>query len=305
MRQDDYPSRVAREPALLERRDPVIHGSRPGPLDHGALAGYDRRGFLVQDGLFAPAEVEVLLAERNRLLADVQGDDDSLIREPGSRAVRSIFRIHQRSAVFSRLARDARLVAVAAQILGDDVYVHQSRLNYKPGFRGREFYWHSDFETWHVEDGMPRMRALSVSISLSDNTAVNGPLLLIPGSHRHYVACMGQAPEDHFRSSLRRQEYGVPDDGSLERLAEAGGIFAAEGRAGGAVFFDCNTMHGSNGNITPSPRSNVFIVYNAVSNRLEAPFGPHKARPDFLAERHEVPPLEPAEGVIEPGRQVA
>src|SRR3546814_10756649 len=44
-----------------------------------------------------------------------------------------------------------------------------SRLNYKPGFKGKEFYWHSDFETWHVEDGMPQMRALSMSILLAEN----------------------------------------------------------------------------------------------------------------------------------------
>src|SRR3546814_3200003 len=57
-----------------------------------------------------------------------------------------------------RLAADERLAGVARFLLDDTVYIHQSRLNYKPGFQGKEFYWHSDFETWHVEDGMPRMR---------------------------------------------------------------------------------------------------------------------------------------------------
>src|SRR3546814_19786785 len=87
----------------------------------------------------------------------------------------------------------------------------QSRLNYKPGFVGKEFYWHSDFETWHVEDGMPQMRALSMSILLAPNTVLNGPLMIIPGSHRKYLTCVGETPEDHYRSSLKKQEYGVPD----------------------------------------------------------------------------------------------
>jgi len=174
--------------------------------------------------------------------------------------------------------------------------VHQSRLNYKPGFRGKEFYWHSDFETWHVEDGMPRMRALSVSISLTDNTPLNGPLMLIPGSHHHYVRCVGETPEEHFRRSLRKQEYGVPDDALLCKLYEKSGAEAVTGPAGTTVFFDCNTMHGSNGNITPLPRSNVFIVYNSVSNALEAPFGPAKPRPSFLAEREHLAPIEAVEG---------
>lgn len=44
-------------------------------------------------------------------------------------------------------------------------------------------------------------------------------------------------------------------------------------------------MHGSNSNITPWPRVNAFIVYNAVSNRLVEPFGAPAPRPEFLAAR--------------------
>jgi ectoine hydroxylase len=189
------------------------------------------------------------------------------------------------SPVFERLAQDARLVDVAQYLLGDEVYLYQTRLNYKPGFFGKEFYWHSDFETWHMEDGMPRMRALSVSISLTDNTDVNGPLMLIPGSHLHYVSCSGRTPNDHYKKSLRKQEYGVPDPVSLRKLIDNGGIESVQGPTGTVVFFDCNTMHGSNSNITPFPRTNAFFVYNSVNNRVEAPFGTSKPRPGFLAER--------------------
>src|SRR3546814_18361378 len=87
----------------------------------------------------------------------------------------------------------------------DLVYIHQSRLNYKPGFKGKEFYWHSDFETWHVEDGMPRMRALSMSVLLAENTTHNGPLMLIPGSHQTYLTCVGETPDAHYLSSLKRR----------------------------------------------------------------------------------------------------
>jgi ectoine hydroxylase len=184
-----------------------------------------------------------------------------------------------------RLAADERLAGVARFLLGDDVYVHQSRLNYKPGFQGKEFYWHSDFETWHVEDGMPRMRALSMSILLARNTPNNGPLMLIPGSHRKFVTCVGETPENHYLSSLKKQEYGVPDEVSLTELAHAHGIVAPVGEPGSVIVFDCNVMHGSNGNITPFPRANAFIVYNAVSNRLEDPFGAPEPRPTFIADR--------------------
>ena len=183
-----------------------------------------------------------------------------------------------------RLA-DARLADVARFLLNDEVYLHQSRLNYKPGFQGKEFYWHSDFETWHVEDGMPRMRALSMSVLLADNTPHNGPLMLIPGSHRSFLTCVGETPDDHYKMSLKKQEYGVPDEDSLADLAHKHGIVAPTGKPGTVILFDCNLMHGSNGNITPFPRANAFMVYNAMSNQLAAPFGPATPRPSFIAAR--------------------
>ena len=71
---------------------------------------------------------------------------------------------------------------------------------------------------------------------------------------------------------------------------------APTGKPGTVVIFDCNTMHGSNGNITPFPRANAFFVYNAVSNRLQAPFGVKKPRPAFIAARGEPKPLVPQRG---------
>ncbi len=144
-------------------------------------------------------------------------DPETIITEPGSQEIRSIFEIHAQSAVISRLAADERLADVARFLLDDEVYIHQSRLNYKPGFQGKEFYWHSDFETWHVEDGMPRMRALSMSVLLAENTPDNGPLMLMPGSHRVFLTCVGETPEDHYRMSLKKQEYGVPDAAKPDR----------------------------------------------------------------------------------------
>jgi ectoine hydroxylase len=169
-------------------------------------------------------------------------------------------------------------------------------VNLKPGFTGKDFYWHSDFETWHVEDGMPRMRALSVSLALTENVAVNGPLMLMPGSHRSYVACVGATPADHYKQSLKKQEYGTPDPDSLTRLAEAGGIEAPIGPPGTAVFFDCNTMHGSNSNISPFPRRNVFFVYNSVENTLTTPYSGLAPRPEHIATRETVEPLDALPG---------
>jgi ectoine hydroxylase len=99
------------------------------------------------------------------------------------------------------------------------------------------------------------------------------------------VSCVGETPDNHYKESLRRQEYGVPDQASLTKLVQDGGIEMPVGKAGSVLLFDCNLMHGSSGNISPFPRSNAFYVFNSIDNRLEEPFSAGKPRPDFIAAR--------------------
>ena len=288
---DAYPTRKAAEAALLYRQDPVVYGApEDGPIDGATLDSFEADGFLTVDQLIAPEEVEDYRAELRRLSADPQVlADERTVTERGSDEVRSIFEIHKISEVFASLVRDPRVVGRARQLLGSEVYVHQSRVNYKPGFSGKEFYWHSDFETWHAEDGMPRMRAVSISIALTENFVHNGGLMIMPGSHKTFVACVGETPDDHYKESLCAQEIGTPDPSSLSILAEKHGIELFTGAAGSATMFDCNCMHGSNGNITPFPRSNVFIVFNSVENTCVEPFSAPAPRPEFIGARDFTP----------------
>ncbi len=287
---DLYQSRSDNESAIILRQDPVVY---PGPyakaefaLSEHQLRSYRKNGFIQMRGLLAETEAADLLQEANRLAVESGREQrPEAVLEPESRAVRSVFRAHGLSRVFGRLMRDGRLLDVARQILGSDVYIHQSRINLKPGFAGKEFYWHSDFETWHIEDGMPRMRAVSCVVQLTENNEFNGPLLLVPGSHMHYISCVGKTPRDHYKKSLRRQEYGVPDPTSLEFLVGRGGLQSTKGPAGSVIFFDCNTMHGSNSNISPFPRANLFCVYNSVENRLTGPRQGLRPRPEYIASR--------------------
>ena len=281
---DDYPTRKAPEPSLLYRRDPVAWPGRDkGPFEPDELNGYEQRGYTQVRSLVTPEEVETYMAELRRLGEDPKlRADERVVVEPTSDEVRSVFEVHKISEVFSDLVNDPRLVDRARQILGTDVYVHQSRVNYKPGFGGGSFYWHSDFETWHAEDGMPRMRAVSFSVALTDNYTHNGALMIMPGSHKTFVSCVGETPDNHYKASLKSQHVGTPDQGSLSMLAERHGIDVLTGSAGDVTVFDSNCMHGSGGNITPFPRSNVFIVFNSVENTCTKPFSAGAARPEFL-----------------------
>lgn len=284
-------------PGICARQEPVIHdplAASQGPLTRSELESFDKDGFLFLPQLFVPSEVDMLYQEMQAIRARFSGSGrPEIIAERDSSEVRSVFDIHRIDPLLARLTRYPRLLNVARQILGGDVYIHQSRINYKPGLVGREFYWHSDFETWHMEDGMPSMRAISCAISLTENTPYNGALMLIPGSHRFFVSCAGETPPDHYQQSLKKQEYGIPDRASLEFLVAQGGITMPVGPAGSVIFFDCNTMHGSNSNISPAPRSNIFMVYNRMDNQLQAPRCGLPARPEYIAARTDIQALSP------------
>lgn len=290
-RTDLYPSRTATE-VTIPRKDPVVWSPQdaPGPITRSDLQSYDSNGFLAVEELITPEEVGVYRAELDRLVADplIRADERAIV-EPKSEKVRSVFEIHKISEVFAGLVRDERLLGRARQILGSDVYVHQSRINVKPGFGASGFYWHSDFETWHAEDGLPRMRAVSVSIALTENYDTNGGLMIMPGSHRTYVGCNGVTPKDNYKRSLQMQDAGIPSDEVLTEFADRHGIKLFTGKAGSATWFDCNAMHGSGDNITPYPRSNVFIVFNSVDNAAEEPFAAPVRRPEFIGARDFTP----------------
>ncbi|MEW1599874.1 ectoine hydroxylase [Streptomyces sp. NPDC093808] len=288
---DLYPTRGPAE-AMLPRRDPVVWSpsDTPGPLGRAGLRDFEHTGFTTVDALLDPDEVALYRAELDRLIRDpaVRADERAFI-EPASQDIRSVFEVHRISEVFASLVRDERVVGAARQILGSDVYVHQSRINVKPGFGASGFYWHSDFETWHAEDGLPRMRAVSVSIALTDNHVTNGSLMIIPGSHKTFLGCAGETPKDNYKMSLRKQEAGTPSNEAITALSEPNGIRLITGRAGSATWFDCNCMHGSGDNITPYPRSNVFLVFNSVENTAVEPFAAPARRPAFVGARDFAP----------------
>jgi ectoine hydroxylase len=292
-RQDRYPTRVSASPQLLERTDPVAWGTaEDGPLDAAQVEAFDRDGVLLLEDVFAEDEIAGFRGRLDELAADpTVRADERTITELETQDVRSIFEVHRTDDLFAELSADPRVADVARQLLASEVYIHQSRINVKPGFAGEGFWWHSDFETWHAEDGMPRMRCLSASITLTDNHPCNGPLMVVPGSQRCFVTTVGETPEDHYKASLQKQEIGVPDHDSLRELVDRHGeIRQLTGKAGSVVLFDCNLMHGSASNISPFPRSNVFLVFNSVENAVEQPFAASSRRPEFIAAR-EVTPL--------------
>ncbi|MFI1973255.1 ectoine hydroxylase [Streptomyces cinnamoneus] len=290
---DPYPTRYVTESVPVDRSHPVVWGAPgDGPLDAERLAAYDRDGFLALDSLLTADQVGACQEEIGRFARDESlRTDERLVMEPESDGIRSVFEVHELSEVFAAVIRSEPLAGLARQVLGSEVYVHQSRVNYKAAFGGSRFGWHSDFETWHSEDGMPAPRALSLSVALTENLPFNGPLMIIPGSHRTFVPSVGRTPENYHKLSLLGKDLpaGSADRAGVTALAERHGIRQFTGAPGSAVMFDCNCLHASSGNASPFPRSNLFVVYNSVRNPLGSPYAAPRPRPRYLANRLIVP----------------
>lgn len=288
---DIYASRFGAQEQILPRLDPILYDSTPTDPDHALsdeqLDFYEQNGYLVIPDVFTGL-LPHINQEIERLKSELEGHE-ALYTEPGNDSLRTLFKPHAWSEFISQITRDPRILAPVQQLLGSAVEVMQSRVNVKPAFHGKSFPWHSDFETWHVEDGMPNMRALTAWIMLTDNTSYNGPLYVIPGSHKKYISCAGVTGQENYRSSLKHQTLGVPQPETMEKVLEDHPIDVIQGKAGSLVIHECNLLHGSPDNISADPRRILMFVYNSVRNQLQKPAGDLQPRPDYLCDRDAKP----------------
>jgi ectoine hydroxylase len=284
--QDHYPTRGSSE-KIFKRADPVFYGANTHATHafcSKERAYYERNGFVVLESFFSDKEVERFKEALETLRCDEKlAKREEYITEPKNNELRSIFSQHLFHPVFEALSKDRRILDKVEQILGSKAYIHHSRINIKPAYEGQSFPWHSDFETWHAEDGIPACRCVTAWVMLTDNTPFNGPLYLIPQSHKSFVGCAGATPEGHYKESLKHQRYGVPSLEAIKMLTQNNDLVAALGKAGTLVFHDGNIMHGSSDNISPYDRTNAFFVYNSVENLPVAPFAAPEKRAPFLS----------------------
>ncbi|WP_175772348.1 phytanoyl-CoA dioxygenase family protein [Paraburkholderia phenazinium] len=227
---------------------------------------FEDNGFLLVPDVFSLDEV---IALRDESTAIFQHHRPEIWREKNGEP-RTAFGCHEYNEVFRALTLDSRLVEPVEQIIGEQLYIHQFKVNPKVAFEGDTFPWHQDFVTWHEDDGMPEARAMNAAIFLDDVHASNGALMFVPGSHKEGMI---YAEDVNGRRWLERED--------VVRLIRSGDDIAiAEGRAGSVLLFHGDVVHGSAGNITPLPRRILYVTYSALSNHLRRP-----TRPPYIAHR--------------------
>ena len=283
---DLYPSRGLKE-KIIKRVDKTVYSKEKigkYSLEQKELEAYEQDGFIIIPEVFSEKEIKKFAKELKVLEANEKlRKKEEFISEPDSNKIRTIFNQHLFSKIYKKLSRDPRILNKVMQILGSDVYIHHGRINVKRAYRGKSFPWHSDFETWHSEDGLANCRCLSAWLMLTDNTQFNGPLYLIKQSHKKFVSCEGITPKDNYKKSLKKQEYGVPSINAIKKLSKNDKLVSAIGKAGTLVLHDGNILHGSSDNISPDDRTNIFFVYNSVKNTPLKPFASKSPRAPFLS----------------------
>ncbi len=140
---DLYPSRISNQPEIIPRKDPVIYSDwTPESSLSQEQSNFLRtkRLLIHRTVFFTETEIKRFQEEARRLQISARTNKtDVIIREPESDEVRSVFAIHHINAVFKELSRHPRLHAIVEYILGSQPYIHQSRINFKPGLPVKNF----------------------------------------------------------------------------------------------------------------------------------------------------------------------
>ncbi len=243
-------------------------------LDH-----FRNEGYLFLPEVFTAAEADLLHAAAEEVFALERPE----VWRESSGVARTAFAAHEYHETFRRLARHPRLIGPVMQILEGPVYMHQFKVNAKAAFNGEVWQWHQDFGTWHRDDEMPEPRAMNIAVFIDDVTAANGPLLMIPRSHRH-----GVVNAAHDRETTSYPLWTLSED-KVRELAREGGCVAPTGPRGSVLLFSSLMVHASPPNISPLSRNIVYLSLCHVENHIR-----RFQRPAWVAHR-DFTPIRPLE----------
>ena len=242
----------------------------PAPLTEQQLEEFDQAGYLFFPSAFSPEETHVL---KQAALDVYQMQREEVWRE-SSGVARTAFAAHTYNDAFRRLGAHPRLINPVMQLLDGPVYMHQYKVNAKAAFDGDVWQWHQDYGTWARDDLMPEPRAMNIAVFLDDVTAANGPLIFLPGSHKHGVVAAGH--------DLETTSYTLwtLDRDTVTGLYQQGGCVAPTGEAGSMLVFSSLLVHASPPNISPMDRTIVYLSLCHVDNHIR-----QFKRPEWVAHR--------------------
>ncbi|MFD0400242.1 phytanoyl-CoA dioxygenase family protein [Kitasatospora sp. NPDC127121] len=244
-------------------------------LSEEQITRYHEDGFLLVESVLDDREVERLRAAFQR---DCRVHGPQVIREESRDEVRAVYASHHRQPEYAGLIRDPRMLAPVRQLLTDDVYVYQLKINAKPAFGGEKWSWHQDYVAWRLADRLPAPLQVNVGVFLDAVDEFNGPMIFVSGSHRHGPMRGSRTAEAKSAQHLDPEDIALTPD-QLSTLVAERGMVSPKGPAGSIVFFSPEIVHGSAPNMSPFPRRLLIATYNDTAN---LPSWTGEPRPDYV-----------------------
>jgi ectoine hydroxylase-related dioxygenase (phytanoyl-CoA dioxygenase family) len=219
------------------------------------VAFYRERGYVVVEGVLSAEELRALRETTERLVresAAVATHDDVYDLEPDhapeTPRVRRIKAPHRQDPVYARLVRHPTIIAILQQLLAPSIRFDTGKLNMKVPGGGAAVEWHQDWAFYpHTNDDLA-----AVGVMLDDCDRENGPLLVVPGSHR------GPVYDHHVDGRF----CGAIDPRRIEADVLSKAV-ALTGRAGSITIHHVRMLHGSAPNRSARPRRLLLNQYRA------------------------------------------
>jgi ectoine hydroxylase-related dioxygenase (phytanoyl-CoA dioxygenase family) len=216
---------------------------------------YDGNGYLMVEDAVTPGEIQELrriayeLIERSR---EVTESNDVFDLDAGhSRQNPKLTRIklpHKQHPLFWQTAKSQRIVGVLQSLLGPNVLLQTSKLNTKAAGGGAAVEWHQDWAFYpHTNDSL-----LACGLMLEDVTEANGPLQVVPGTHKGPIL-------SHHNDGVF---CGAVDP--ADPLFDKSRIVTLTGRAGSMTVHHVRTLHGSAPNRSDRARLMLFYECHAA-----------------------------------------
>ncbi|MFI4947652.1 MAG: phytanoyl-CoA dioxygenase family protein [Alphaproteobacteria bacterium] len=224
-------------------------------LSTAQRAAYDRDGVIVVPDVLSAAEIEELRAVTDRFVeraARVSANDEIYDLEDSHSAaeprVRRLKTPHLHDPVYFRASRNEKIVAILKDLWGS-VRFDTGKLNMKSAGYGAPVEWHQDWAFYpHTNDDLA-----AVGIMLDDVTSENGPMLVVPGSHKGPI-WDHHGPDGRFCGAIAPERLDLDLSRALPCLGKAGSVTVHHVRA----------VHGSATNFSGRERRFLLYQYRAA-----------------------------------------
>lgn len=217
---------------------------------------YDTDGYLMVEDAISAEQLETLRRLTYDFIEESRGvtasDDRFDLDEGHSAATPRLTRVkvpHKQNRAFYDVLLNSRMTQVLADLLGPDTMIQTSKLNTKAPGGGAAVEWHQDWAFYpHTNDSM-----LAFGLMLEDVDLANGPLQVIPGSHKGPVLSHHN-PQGLFCGAVD------PDDPDFHHDKAV----TLTGKAGSMTVHHARTLHGSAPNVSDRNRLICFYELRAA-----------------------------------------